>query len=84
MESPLRNTEEEQCVFVCVSVALFIQHQKRMSRIILSSVACVSLPYFSTLSHKRHDSQKKIIELEMCVVIRFKICSRNISRSKKN
>jgi hypothetical protein len=36
----------------CVSVALVIQRAKRMRRIILSSVACLVLPYFSTLSHK--------------------------------
>ena len=29
-----------------VSVALIIQHAKRMRRIILSSVACPDLPYF--------------------------------------
>jgi hypothetical protein len=37
----------------CLSVALVIQHAKRMRRIMLSSVACLDLPYFSTLSHKR-------------------------------
>ena len=31
----------------CVSVALVIQHAKRMRRIILSSVACLAVPYFS-------------------------------------
>jgi hypothetical protein len=36
----------------CVSVALVIQHAKRMRRIILSSVTCLSVPYFPTLSHK--------------------------------
>jgi hypothetical protein len=39
----------------CVSVALVIQHAKRRHRIILSSVACPALQYFSTLSRKRHD-----------------------------
>jgi hypothetical protein len=38
---------------VCMSVALIIQHAKRIRLILLSSVACPAVPYFSKLSHKR-------------------------------
>ena len=58
---------QKQCVtyFKCVSVALFIQHAKRMRRIILSFVACSALSYISTLPHKRHDF-RKVIKHKMC------------------
>jgi hypothetical protein len=39
----------------CLSVPLDIQHAKRMHRVIMSSVACLDVPYFSTLYHKLHD-----------------------------
>ena len=48
-----------ECVCVCVCVVLVTQHAKRKLCIILPSVACPALQYFSTLSHKRHDFRKK-------------------------
>jgi hypothetical protein len=36
----------------CVSGALVSQRAKRMRRIVLLSVACPALPYFSTLCHE--------------------------------
>jgi hypothetical protein len=67
-----------------VSVALVIQHAKRMRRIILSSVACLAVPYFSTLSHKRHDFREKVIKPKMRVLIYSTTLVRKIYYSKKN
>jgi len=52
-----------------LSVTLITQHEKRMCLIILSSVVCLSVPYFPTLSHKRRDFQETIFELKMRVLI---------------
>jgi len=48
-----------------VSVALVIQHAKRMRRLILLSVPCPALPHFSTLSHKERHFQGKVTEFKM-------------------
>jgi len=43
---------------VCV-LPLVIEFATRMRRIILPSVIFLTLPHFSTLSHKRHDLRRK-------------------------
>jgi hypothetical protein len=50
-----------ECMFV--AVVSVIQHVKPMRHIILSSVVCPVIQYFSTLFHKRHDFYlKKVTE----------------------
>jgi hypothetical protein len=50
-----------------VSVAIIIQHAKRMSRSILSSVASPAVQNFPTLSHERQYFREKVIEYIKCV-----------------
>jgi hypothetical protein len=68
---------------VC-AVALVVQNAMHMCHVILSSVASLALPYFSTLTHKWHDFQKNITEHTMCVLIFSTTFIWNISHSKKN
>ena len=64
----------------CVSVALVIQHTKRMRRILLRWVACLVVPYFSTVPHKRQDFREKIWKVYFDFHYSF---FRNIYHSKK-
>ena len=51
---------------VCVCVGLIILHAKRVRRIVLLSVACPALSYYSTLSYKRYDFRKNVIVHKTC------------------
>jgi predicted transcriptional regulator len=61
--------------------------------VLLSSMPCASAilstaslapPYFSTLSHKRHDFREKVTEHKMCVLTFSTAFVGNIFCSKKN
>jgi hypothetical protein len=58
--------KQEVLHILSVSVALVIQHAKRMRRIKFSSVACLALSCISKLSHKRYGFGKKLLNIK-CV-----------------
>jgi hypothetical protein len=60
----------EECVSAFVPLLSGMQIASFLRHIMLSCVACLTLPHFSTLSHKLHDfQQQQNIEHKMCVFI---------------
>jgi hypothetical protein len=55
------------CVFVCVCVGLVIQHARRRRRTVMSSVACLALQDFSTISQKWNNFRKNVLKHEVCL-----------------
>jgi len=58
--------------------ALVIRHEPRMRRTIFSPVACLPLPYFSTLSHKRHDFQNSATEHKISLICDNNVTTQNL------
>jgi hypothetical protein len=79
IEAPLLLWRRSITYSECMSVAFIIQHEMRMCHITWSYVACLALPYFSTLSHKRHSFQKKGIELKICSDFLYNVCPKHFS-----
>jgi hypothetical protein len=55
-------------------VTAFCIHASFLRRIILSSVACLALPYFSELLHKQNDFRRKVIEHTTRILIFYTTC----------
>jgi len=58
---------------VCI-LSLVTQHAKRSLLITLSSVACLALPHFFTLSHKGHDFGENVFEPKIIFFISVITC----------
>ena len=61
-----------------------IQHTKRIRSVALSSVACLILPYFSTLSQKRYYFRENVTEHKMCVLIFIQVLSAIVLILRRN
>jgi len=66
-----------------MSVAVFVHYTMCMRRITLSSVDCLAVDNFFTLSHKRYNFLRKLLSANF-IVIFYTHFIWNISHSKKN
>ena len=73
----------EKAISITYSLALVIQHAMRVRHITLSSVACLAVPHFPTLSHKSYDFWKNVIGHKTLVLIFSTTTVWNIYHSKK-
>jgi hypothetical protein len=68
----------------CARVALLIQHARRTGHTVSSLLAPLAPTHFLTLSHKRHDFRKNVIEDKTFILIFSTNFVFDIPHSKKN
>jgi hypothetical protein len=60
--------EIQQILHILSGVALLIQDAQRMRCVILSSVVCSAVPYFSLPPQERHDFLKKHTDIKYVLI----------------
>jgi len=76
---------EKQLVWnltVCVCILALVngmQVSSFLSRIIVSSAACLALPFFATLSHKRQHFREKATDHNICFDFTYNRCVKKFS-----
>ena len=67
-----------------MSVALVTHHAMRMRPTVLSSVACLILPYFVTSLHNRYGFRENVTEHKMCVLSFYTTFAWKTSHTNRN
>ena len=70
-------TEKQKRKSVFCIFALVIQHVMRLRHIAICGLS--SSQWFSTLSHKRHNCQKKVTEHKICFNFVYNVCLKRFS-----
>jgi hypothetical protein len=67
------------CACACLNVALLIQHATRMCHTVTSLVVPLAPLHFSTLSHKRRDIRKNVVEYKYRSDFLYNFCLEKFS-----